>query len=543
MSMFSVEEWEIWYTFSTYINRHVNNLSTVGKRLLELEIADCVVMSDGYTFCRSDKGIVSGKTVIKLSNKFSRASISFESDSNFGKVKFTPYAQRSWLIGAQFLYGEARQFSQGRELPDIHLRAFFRPIQLVKSGERISIFYPVALLYKSGIVIIEFRTLSPDKAVNINDFIENYINLSRDEYDFALVPSSISAMAPEIYHLHSSFDDGIFSKLSFLKNRRNHREAVKSASKKFDIGDFNFDMAPISSNHDEETIVTVAQTLSGILGFLSVDNNSILNLCLKGTSILPDSGGYWILRPHIYILRHTSQMHDASRNEQINKDDFGRIIARVSSGGRNFSEFLPPSSRPFNDYACYITFPLTLWVWSKKAVVDQQEFIETLIYENQVKVELLEYGFMLHKSLLDKLDKFEKYSEILATRRDLSILKSKMFETTPYGEIRDLLTQGWEQMGLNLVRDQISENLSILESEIKFVDSEKSDRFKIFITVFSLIASASLAKSVVSPLWIALNLWIPADKNWSELFLAGISAMLIVFLILLLRSAIYRRIR
>jgi len=130
--------------------------------------------------------------------------------------------------------------------------------------------------------------------------------------------------------------------------------------------------------------------------------------------------------------------------------------------------------------------------------------------------------------------------ELLATRRDLIELKSKMLETTPYGEVRDLLTKGWEQMNLEAIQGQISENLSILESEIKFLESKQGDNFRVFLTVFGLIASASFAKSVVSPFWKALDLWLPSNENWAELFLVSISAMLVTVLVLFLKRSIYR---
>jgi hypothetical protein len=119
-------------------------------------------------------------------------------------------------------------------------------------------------------------------------------------------------------------------------------------------------------------------------------------------------------------------------------------------------------------------------------------------------------------------------------------LKSKMLETTPYGEVRDLLSKGWEQMNLEAIQSQISENLSILESEIKLIESKQSDNFRIFLTVFGLIFSASSAKSVVNPFWKALDLWLPPNGNWADLLLVGISAMLVIFFVVLLRRFVYR---
>jgi hypothetical protein len=216
----------------------------------------------------------------------------------------------------------------------------------------------------------------------------------------------------------------------------------------------------------------------------------------------------------------------------------------VADAHCDFSIYLPKDSRHFEDYGAYITSAITLWVWSKNGLENQQKSMDlnrgNLIYEHQIQVELLEYGFMLHKSLLEKSNTLDKYQDILATRRDLAELKSKMLEATPYGEVRDLLSQGWEEMNVSTMQSQISENLSILENEIKFIESKQDNRFRIFLTVFGILASASSAKSVVTPFWKALNLWLPVNENWVEPFVVSISTVFVVFSVFFIKYFVYR---
>jgi hypothetical protein len=177
MDSFYLEEWEIWYTFSTYLKAQINNLEAVAKLLVESEIADCCVISSGETFCRTDNGVVSGKTVLELSGDLKKFSAEFKANS-VEVADFTRYARETWLAGIQFLYGEARQISQGRELPTPHIRAFLQPICLVKEEDRITRLYPVIVLYQSGVLLIELRMIAPDDSVEISDFIRNYGNYS-----------------------------------------------------------------------------------------------------------------------------------------------------------------------------------------------------------------------------------------------------------------------------------------------------------------------------------------------------------------------------
>jgi hypothetical protein len=541
MDSFYLKEWEIWYTFSTYLKAHINNLETVAKLLVESKIADCCVISSGETFCRTDNGVVSGKTVLELSGDLKKVSAEFKANS-LDVADFTRYAHETWLIGVQFLYSEARQFSQGRELPTPHLRAFLQPIYLVKEEERINRLYPVIILYQNGTLLIELRMVAPNDSVEISDFIHNYVNIQQYDYDFALVPTAISVLAPEAYQYYSNPKINIFQRLELLKKKK--KEALQTLSRKIESGDFEFEVAPLFSTERKETITSITQTLFTIVGFVVKNPISSIDLLIKGVPKLPEVGGYWSGRPHIHLVRHSNQLDSSSSNEELNKKFFGQILARVSETNGDFSIYLPPNSRKSEDYAAYITLAATLWVWSKSGLEDQEQWMDlnrgNLIYEHQVQVELLEYGFILYKSLVEKSKTLKEYPDILAIRRDLAELKSKMIETTPYSEVRDLLSKGWEQMNLEAMQSQIYENLSILESEIKFIESKQGDNFRVFLTILGLITSASFAKSIVRPFWKALSLWLPSNENWAELFLVGISTMLIIPIVLFLRRFIYR---
>ncbi|MCP9837550.1 hypothetical protein KBY84_08580 [Cyanobium sp. N.Huapi 1H5] len=543
MDSFCLEEWEIWYTFSTYLKASINNLEAAAELLVESEIADCCITSSGETHCRTDNGVVSGKTILELSGDLKKVSAEFKGNSA-EVAGFTGYAHEAWLIGIQFLYGEARQISQGRELPTPHLRAFLQPISLVKEEVRISRLYPVIVLYQSGVLLVELRMIAPNNSVEISDFIRDYVNIQQYDYDFAIVPTAISAFAPEAYHYYSNLKANIFQRLDLLQKKRKQKSALQALSRSVESDDFEFKVAPLFSTEGKETITSIAQTLFTIVGFIAKCPISSIGFLIEGVPKLPEIGEYWIGRPHIHLIRHSNQLESSSENEELNKNFFGQILARVPEGNSDFSVYLPLDSRRSEDYAAYITSAATLWVWSKSGLESQEQLVNInrghLIYEHQVQVELLEYGFILYKSLVEKSKELNEYPAILAIRRDLSELKSKMIETTPYGEVRDLLSKGWEQMNLEAMQSQISENLSILENELKFIESKQGDNFRVYLTILGLIASASFAKSIVSPFWNALSLWLPSNENWAELFLAGVSAMLIILIVLFLKLFIYR---
>lgn len=542
MSSFEVKKWEIWYTFSTYFESRVDDLESVARTLVELEISDCVVLSNGQTFCRLDEEMVSGETILKVSGDLKQASARFDTDS---ELELTGYARETWLIGVQFLFAEARQISPGMELPTPHLRAFLKPIVLIKEEERISRIYPVIILYKSGILIIEFRLIGPNEPVPLDEFIAEYVNIQQCNYDLAFVSPMISALASEAYHTFFSPPTNITERLKFLRAKEKQKSALRELTQTIRIGDFNFNVAPLPKSDSEETVTSIALTLFSIFGLITQKPTSSVNFLLKGSSSLPSIGNYWSGRPHIHLISYSDQQDTSSGNEEIHREAFGKMLARVSETTGSFSEYVPLDARKFEDYSAYITSSVTLWVWSNSGIDKQKPWIDInnghLIYEHQTQVELLEYGFMLHKSLVEKSGKLKDFSGILAARKDLVELKAKMLETTPFGEVRDLLIKGWEKMNVEAMQGQILENLSILESEVKLIESKKSDAFRVALTVFGFVLSASFAKSVAAPLWKTFDWGLPQDSIYSDLYLFGLSTFSVIALVLFIRFLIYRQ--
>lgn len=430
MEPFKVEQWEIWYTFSTYIEAHISNLEKVAKALVDLELSECCMLSNGLTFCKTEEGVASGETSLKLSADLKQTSAEFVTYPN---VEMSPFAKETWLVGVQFIYGEARQISRGRELPSLHLRAFLNPIALFKREERISYLYPMIVLYETGILLVEFRIISPENSVSLNEFIENYVNIQQHEYDYAFVSSMISALAPEVYQYYSKPRANIFDRIQVLRKRRKQKILLDKVTKEIDIGDFTFELTPLPRTDDTETITSVALTLFTIIGYLSKQPDTSYNFLFKGFPDLPDVANFWSGRPHVHMFKHSNQASTSSKNEEVNKSIFGQILARIPTIQGDCSVYVPADARPFEDYSAYIISAGSLWVWSADGMKHQQQWMDVnrgnLVYEHQVQVELLEYGYMLHKALIEKSMKVKNYPELLSTRKDLVELKSRMLES------------------------------------------------------------------------------------------------------------------
>ena len=539
---FVLEEWETWYTFSTYLDSSSYDLEKLAREIVGSELSDCAILSSGRTFCRSVEGVISGVTLVEVSGDKKEASITFKHEYKEAP-HLTPYARESYYAGSQFLYAQERQVAYIDDFPAPHIRAFLRPFEFIKQEERRTSVYPILVFYSTGVLTIEFRIIGPSKPIDVKDFITNFINVYQCDYDCVLTPVALGTLAPVASCIYENQEGSLLNRRKIVKNRKRNQAAYAQLSRMVSFGDFEFKMAPLTKSTGSETFTSVAQTLFAVVGYLASKPSSDIKYLLEGIPMLPSIGKYWSGRPHVHIIRHSNQQDTSAENEAQHKNSFGQMLARSHDRDKDFSSFVPENSRAFSDFSAYITPAVTLWVWAKNGLSQQIPSPDPnrgyFIYEHQVQAEVLEYGFMLYKSLANKSKELKDYADIISIRKNLADLKIKMLEASSYGEVRNLLNKGWGRMNLPVIEAQISENLTILESEIKFLESKRTDNFRALLTTLGLIISASFSTSIVNPAWKALDFWLPTDANLAELYLVFISAILIMALIALLKRITY----
>ena len=154
-----------------------------------------------------------------------------------------------------------------------------------------------------------------------------------------------------------------------------------------------------------------------------------------------------------------------------------------------------------------------------------------LIYDRQVLVEILEYGYMLHRSLYHRVEKFHTTAEIIAVRKSILQLRMKMREASHSGEIRNLLERGWMEMGLPDLVSEIDASLELRSSETSSIEALRNTRVGWALTiVFGFVAVPALADQVITPLWKLTALHQFANPDVTRVVADGIS-MLVVLLV------------
>lgn len=530
-----IEEWEIWHTYTTFLESTQIDLLDSAYRLVASGIAVSAMLRDGQTFWKTGSSVDTGTVEVEPISGRS----TFRLELNEGCKKPEGFAVEACGLASYFLASERKVLGDDTALPPPYLRAYLGKVVLTSTTGAGAIseldLYPVLIVYESGVLIIEFRMIGPRGLTKLDDFIAGGVNLFRYRFDSVEVNPGLARFATRAYY-RTSGKWNIIQRARLIWQQAGHDLAVKQRTRTRNDEAFSFDLAQWSGEQ-KDNLSAIAMTIFYTTAFLIGHPKAGLAFLLWRGPSAPALGEFWSGRPHIHLVRFSEQCDSATGNEARHGPDFAKILSRVAPPQDIAGRFtLPKDARFLEDYNAYVTSASTLWVWSLGGLKSQENWMDpnrgNLIYERQVLVELLEYGYMLHRSLYHQVRSFGTTEKVLAVRREILELRLKMREASHSGEVRELLEYGWNAFGLPDLVKEIEAGLSLRESETRSIDVLRSTRVGWALTVlFGFVAVPTLADQLIQPLWKLAGLRQFSDQSVMKVASTGI-AFLFVLLVL-----------
>jgi hypothetical protein len=529
-----IEEWEIWHTYTSFLETTSVDLQESARRLVASGIAECAMVCDGRTYWRANGTVASGSTEIEIGSTNGPSTFKLKLDEGC-KAEPERFALEAWGQAAYFLISEHRLLGDYSMLPRPYLRAYLGKCVLTSTGnDKTSSelnLYPTLIIYESGIVIIEFRMIGPTTPTPLGAFITSGVNLFQYKFDRVEVTPGLSTFATRAYYL-STRKWNFIRRVQLAWLQVGHEIAVRKRTRKQVDEDFSFDLAPLSNSKGDD-LKAIALTIFYTAALFVGGPKTGLSFLLWGQPGTPRVGTFWSGRPHIHLVRFNGQCKTASENEAYYGAAFGRILSRaVHLNEVEARKALPKNARLFGDYNAYVTSASSLWVWSKDGLVAQQNWMDAnrgnLIYERQVLAELLEYGYMLHRSLYHRVETFKTTAEVISVRKEILQLRLKMREVSHSGEIRQLLENGWNELGLRALTSEIDAALELRALETSSIEAMRSTRVGWALTiVFGFVAVPALADQVIKPIW-KLTPFYKLNDSLTAVVSDGIAALIVL---------------
>jgi len=533
-----VRDWDVWHVYSSFLDTKKVDLEAAASIFVQSGIAVCALHRDGRTWWQTDTGVRSGVTTIKLNPNRSGARIKLVADDG-EEDNLEGYVAEAWYQISHFRFNELRVLG-GEHITPPYVRAVLGEFHLTSNEAGFTaVVYPVIKLFENGVVLVQFRTIAPNHEIPLNKFINRFVNLAVVPFDEVKVPPPISELAVKAFY-HSARSWSLRLRAILAWAERSHERAVKENTCETLSGDFVAKLAPLTrAGEQPDTLSSLAQTLFSIIGFILSNPRHGIAFVIRGQRSLILSGNWWSGRPHVYLIDFEGQCTSAQENVKSFGAEFGWILGRCAGGESKAGlRYLPDNLRHFDDYSAFVGQSASLWVWSKNGREQRKKWADAnrghLIYENQAIIELLEYGYILHRALLAKTEMAQSANEVHSIRWAINQLRSGMADASHFGEIRDLLHAGWKEMGTENLLAIISDSLSIREAQTSLREARGNERIGRWLTVlFGVIATPTLASDVVKPIWELLAWWRPTDEKAAGLFFllvafVGVSAIITV---------------
>jgi hypothetical protein len=532
----TIESWQIWHVYSTYLPRPIGNLHQAAADLVEANLVDAAMVSDGTSIWRAEDGSFGvGETMVDIGARGTRASIRFPDPPP------PSFALEGLFVGGSMRFGEHHAF--GEESPVPYVRAILGECRLEKDGHATTL-YPVLKLYETGVLLVELRVFGPAVKIEIDEFIVRFVNLARDDFDRAHVPPAIAKFAP--FTQAGSFKNPLRRVALALAGSR-HARAVEDRTTEVDGGDFLYPSCELPiADGSRETLAGLALTIANVVGYIVSQPRHGLSLVLRGQRPILSIGS-WSGRPHIYLLKFEGQEESAAKNESKFRAAFGCILAGVPvlSAGEQFME---PNLRLFDDYGFYLNRSARLWVYTPSELLAPEGLHQdpnggNVVYSQQIVAELLEYAYALHTRLAEAArDPLGDPREIARLRVHLAELPSTIDRHVHAGEIRDLLQQGYAQMGIPELKEEIAALLDAKNDLVSYEEGQRASSWSTLLTfVFGLLAVPSIATDILTPIWKVMKWWRPREPDYEKIFFIGIAVAFVAAFLLSIRAILFRK--
>lgn len=517
-------EFEIWYTYASFLDAPVDDLLRHTRQLVDEGIIRTALLSTGETLWRDAKGrTVVGKTSMSDAHTESeKRAFALDWDNTKGD-KPGPF---EWeVLGRSYSAqaAEAKLYDTNPDLLPRSSRMFPGACFLGTEDRRRLWLYPLINLYESGVIVVTLQLISGDEAVALQPFVDEYVNLAMRRFEHAFVPPAVAKKT-----LGSPFDGGV-------RGYRSRRETIRRVQAEIDEGtwndadgDFSFDLAPVPVARADEQF-----TLQRIANDLMFAVTPPKEAARRRRQPKGRGGSIWTGRPYVHLIRHSEQRLAASENLARHAFSFTKILMRsfgVAPVPRAMRGF-PDDPRSFEDVGIYHTKAAGLFAWSATGFEQYGSPLSernSFIIEMQANAELVEHANMLAHSLMHAADTSGDTDRVLDLRERLIRLQTAFDTPSRYGEVTRQIRSALTSVGFDALGARIEQRLALRHTKAELTERRRTDASRTALTlVLGIIGAPAFGAAVVSPVWEIAGWPAPATEAGSSILMTLIAGFFI----------------
>lgn len=516
-----LREWEVWYTYGLYFEEALTDLPRIAAELIASGLAEAALHSDATAQWYAGGSVTSGTLKMDVDASLRRATINFPAGIEH------PFAVETLYQCGYLRYGEHVTLGESSEFTPPYVRTLLGQMEL-RSPEREIAMYPMVKLHATGVLLISFRMISPDRLFSHRALIDRFVHLPRVRFSDWWVSPALARVAPTI---------GADIEAPSQMLRDAHDAAVDFHT---EVGNpqLKLQLAPIASDGSGWTLTDVALSIADII-------RVIADRAIPNRRRELRLGHHWSARPNIHLIRFVRQQPTSIENEAAFGHALGSILAGVVDADPAVNRgFLTPNARPFSDYAVYTNSAARLWVHATRSLRAKRDLPYdpnrgVYVYEQQAIADAIDHAYAVHHRLASNTGNADEIDRTLDQQRQLVALEVALQSTGRSGDIRDLIRRNLDELGVPSLRSAAQQLLAIHQQRLAGRAEKRTAAWATAMTfVFGLLAVPPIASEVVKPLWRLAGLNLPTDPVQANLLFLGVAITTVLSAIGAVRLAV-----
>lgn len=536
-----IMDWDIWHVYSTFFIEEIMPLEEIAGLLVKYDFCNNIFSSEEEIFWKQGKNIYREAINIQKKGYERKAKVNLP-------YKKIDYNLEGFNQSFKMFFYESDIFNSIYFNSFTYIRCFLEPIYLYEQ-KSYKILYPQIKIYDNGVVLITYRVISSKKQISVDNFIPEYLNLYKHNFDSILLSPGLLKLIYRAFLL-DEIVMGNFRGYKFGKKVNFVDEKIDSNSIVINEGDFTFNLTPIGTvlEYDVLNIDFLQGIITASLEYvLNKGKINKINRNKKGKYKF-NIGNYWLGYPSVYLLKYKNQPEFS--DSIIKKFGFSlsKLMARVSSiYFEETSNFFGKNLRAFKDYCVFINEALVLWVFSKKGLESDREFFDPnrghLIYNKQVFIESILHFYLSCKRLEERSSyMIFSYKSLIKETLDIIDFYKNTEKISSKGELNCFYRKAINKLGFKQLKKYTDERLKTIAEISKENRINSYRKIGLALSIFfGLLSSTIITERITIPLWVHLNLWTPSQiEVYRDIFLFSITIIPIGILIYLIWKLIFK---
>lgn len=404
-------------------------------------------------------------------------------------------------------------------------------------------FVPWIKIYNDGIVALSFQLDFESDAIEENDFIDNFVNLSHKYFKNIYMDAKIQRI-DGYKHLENYSKVPLTFGGQTISNRATRKlkkeicaqsksrldKSLSANGKEFDCFGAQWVLHPIAGTENKvngESTLEMCQSIISVAIIAQIRANS-KNSSQNVEAVI------WEGRPSISLMRFSGQESNKKIFLTKHSASLSRIMLRASTLKR--PPELPLDLRPFDDYCFHGNRSLLLWTWMKATDAPDDAWsdvnVKSKIYDNQCRTEHFEYHNMRIARACSIVSSPSNDLILVDAYEILSQSEKLLMRSSHSGEITDAVQYLLNAVGTKDLINSAKEQAKWYLDEKRFIyERQRSNIDRSLTVVFGFVGAAGVADLILKPL---LEDLFPSTQNW----ITGLAAFVISSLIVLLLSLI-----